>query len=192
VGQEVGREIGGAVVGDLVLVIAFGVHHPDFKIAGTDQAARKQVLVVDDLLRRLRMLGAVNDLFSVIRPERAAIVSQLMGELLYVAAVGIHGVDVEVAVAGRGKDDLLAIRSDGGVRVVAWRMSEGKQVAAVRFGGVDFVAVVNWPDVAARVIGLGWALGAGGVRRGEQDAIARGKEITASGAPLAGRDQLGR
>src|SRR5262249_17882772 len=60
------------------------------------------------------------------------------------------------------------------------------------FCGVDFVAVVNWPDVAARVIGLGWALGAGGVRRGEQDAIARGKEITASGAPLAGRDQLGR
>src|SRR5262249_54841767 len=190
--QEVGREIGGAVVGDLVLVVAVGVHHPDFKIAGTDQAARKQVLVVDDLFRRLRMLGAVDDLLSVIRPEWTAIVAQFMRELLHVAAVGVHGVNVEIAVAGRGKDDLLAVTSDSGFRVVAWRMSEGKQVAAIRFCGIDLVGVVDWPDVAARVIGLGRALSAGRVRRGKQDAIARGKKVAAGGAPLAGRDQLGR
>src|SRR5216683_4745973 len=103
VGVEERSEIGRAVVGNLRLVFAVGVHDPNLQVAGTNQAAREQVFIVGDFLLVLGVLGAVDNLLSVIRKERAAVVTQLMRELANVLPVGIHGVDIEIAIAHRRK-----------------------------------------------------------------------------------------
>src|ERR1035441_8283942 len=93
VGMPEGREIGGAIVGDLVLVAAVGVHHPYLEVAGTNQPLGQQGLVIGDLFGRGGMLGAVNDLLSVERKEWSAVVAQFVRKLANVRAVRIHGVD---------------------------------------------------------------------------------------------------
>src|SRR5208283_4704168 len=173
IGQEIRGEIRRAVASDLVLVGAIGVHHPDFEVAGTDQALREEVLVVLDLLGRLRMLGAVDDFLAVVRPKRAAIIAEFVGELLHIAAVGVHGVNVQVAIAGGGENDVLAVARDGGFCVVARGMGQLPQVGAVGLGGVNVIDIVDRPDVAARIVGLGRARGAGGMRGGKENFVAR-------------------
>src|ERR1700687_233027 len=100
------------------------------------------------------MLGAVDDFLAIVRPEGAAVVTQLVGELLHVGAVGIHGVDVEVTVAGGSEDDVLAVAGDGGLGVVAARVGKLLQIAAIRLRRIDLIGIVDRPDVAVGVIGL--------------------------------------
>src|SRR6185369_6888041 len=118
------------------------------------------------------MLGSVYDLFAVIGPERAAVVTEFVSKLPRVFAIGVHGVDVEVAIARGSEDDVLAVARYGGLGVVAWRVDEELQVAAVWLGGVDAIGIVDGPDVAARIIGLGRAFDAGSVRGRKKNAIA--------------------
>jgi len=108
-----------------------------------------------------------------------------------VAAVRIHGVDIEIAIARGGKDDLPAIASDGGFGVVSRRVGEAAQVAAVRIGGVNVVGVVDRPYIAFGIIGLGRTLCAGRMRGRKQDALAGRKEVAAGGASLAGAQAFG-
>src|SRR6267143_2359344 len=138
------------------------------------------------------MLGAVDDLLAIVRPEGAAVVTHLVGELLHVGAVGIHGVDVEVTIARGSEDNVLAVAGDGGLGVVAARVGKLFQIAAIRLRRIDLIGIVDRPDVAVGVIGLRWTLGACRVSRGEKDAIAGGQEIGASGSDLAGSYVLGR
>jgi len=42
-----------------------------------------------------------------------------MRQLANIASVGVHRVDVEVAVTRRREDDLFAVAADGGLRIVA-------------------------------------------------------------------------
>src|SRR5258708_34673208 len=186
IGQEIRSKIGGAVVCDLALVLAISIHDPYFQVAGADQSARQKFFVVGNFLGRLGMLGAVDDLLAVVRPERTAIVTQLVRELFHVAAVSIHGVDIDVGVARGRENDFLAVARDGGFRIVAWRIGQAVQITAVRLGGVNVIGVVNRPDVALGIVGLGRALRAGGVRGRKKNAVARGKEIAAGGASFAG------
>src|SRR6267154_1793109 len=78
VGMEERSEIGRAVVGNLRLVFAVGVHDPDFQVAGTDQAAREQVFIIGNFFLVFGVLGAVDNLLSIIGKERAAIVTKFM------------------------------------------------------------------------------------------------------------------
>src|SRR6266513_1593369 len=116
------------------------------------------------------MLGAVDDFLAIVGPEGAAVVTQLASELLDVGAVGIHGVDVEIAIAGGSDHDVLAVPGDGGLGVVAVRAGKLLHIAAI------------W---------LGRTVGACRVSRGEEDAIAGGKEIGASRSAFAGAYELG-
>src|SRR5947199_227008 len=65
------------------------------------------------------MLGAVDDFLAIVRPEGAAVITQLVGELLHTGAVGIHGVDVQVAVAGGREHDVLAVPGGRGLGILA-------------------------------------------------------------------------
>src|ERR1700674_1026514 len=137
------------------------------------------------------MLGAVDDFLAIVGPEGAAVIAQLVGELLHVGAVGIHGVDVEVAIAGGSEDDVLAVPGDRGLGVVAVRAGKLLQITAIRLGRIDLIGIVDRPDVPVGVIGLRRTVGACRVSRGEEETIAGGKEIGASRAALAGAYELG-
>src|SRR5664279_2272542 len=100
-------------------------------------------------------------------------------------AVGVHGVDVDVAVARGSENDVLAIAADGGFRIVAGSVGQQAQIAVIELRGVDLVAVVNGPHVTLRIVRLRWTLRTGGVSRGIQDAIARRENVTARGTALA-------
>src|SRR5258708_26945981 len=138
------------------------------------------------------MLGAVDDFLAIVRPEGAAVVTQLVGELLHVRAVGIDGVDVEVAVARGSEEDVVGVGGDGGLGVVAARVGKLFQFAAIWLRRINLIGIVDRPDVPVGVIGLRRTVGACCVSRGEKDAVTGGKEIGASGAALAGTYELGR
>src|SRR5262249_33192685 len=127
------------------------------------------------------LLRTVDDFLSVVGPERAAVVTKLMRKLLHVRAIGIHSVDVQIAVARRGEDDVLAVARNSGFGVVSMRFGNWLQIAAIRLGGVHGVSIVDGPNVAVRIIrwrraGIGSSEG-GGVKH----ARVAGKEIAAGG-----------
>src|SRR5271166_6442236 len=115
-----------------------------------------------------------------------------MGELFNVAAIGVHGVDIEIAIARRGKDDLLTVAGNSGFSVVAGSVGEEAQVAAIELGSIDLIAAVDRPDVTVRIVRLRRTLWAGGMGGGVQHAIAGGKDIATGCPAFAGADQLGR
>ena len=55
--------------------------------------------VVGFLFFSLRMISAIDDLFAVVRPERAAVVTEFVRQPPHIPAVRIHRVDVEIAIA---------------------------------------------------------------------------------------------
>src|SRR5271167_2048218 len=115
-----------------------------------------------------------------------------MGKLLHAAAVGVHGIDVEVAITCRGEDNLLAVAGNGGFCVVARGVSEDTEIAAIQLGGVDLVAAIDRPDVAMGVVRLWGTVRTGGVGRREQHAVAGGEDVATGSLAFAGADQLGR
>src|SRR5204863_1074176 len=131
------------------------------------------------------MLGAVDDFLAIVRPEGAAVITQLVGELLHVGAVGIHGVDVQVAVAGGREHDVLAVPGDGGLGIVAVRAAKLFQITPIYLGRKDLIGIVDRPDVAVGIIGLRRTIRACGMSRGKQNAIAGRNEVGASSAALA-------
>src|SRR5204862_4703788 len=137
------------------------------------------------------MLGAVDDFLAIVGPEGAAVVTQLASELLDVGAVGIHGVDVEIAISGGSEHGVLGVPGDGGLGVVAVRAGKLLHIAAIWLGRIDLIAIVNRPDVTMGVIRLRRTVGACRVSRGEEEATAGGKEIGASRAALTGAYELG-
>src|SRR5438445_6049742 len=137
------------------------------------------------------MLGAVDDFLAIVRPEGAAVITQLVGELLHTGAVGIHGVDVEVAVAGGREHDVLAVPGDRGLGVVAVRAAKLFQITPIYLGGKNLIGIVDRPDVAVGIIGLRRTVRACGMSRGKENTIAGGKEVGASSAALASAHELG-
>lgn len=138
------------------------------------------------------MLGAVDDFRSIIRPERSAVIAKFIGELLHVRAIGIHGKNVQVTVACRSENDMLAVASDGRFSVVSMSTTQLSEVRAIRLGDVDLVGTVDWPDVTVRVIRLGRAIRARRMRRREKNPVSRRKEVAAGGSSLASANELGR
>src|SRR5271163_190811 len=126
-----------------MLVGAVGIHYPKFQISGTYQSCCEEVLVILDFLGRLGMLGAIDDFRTVVGPERAAIVAEFIGQLLHVAAIRVHGENVQIAIAGGGENDVLAIAGDGRFRVVASSMGQLLQVRAICLGGINLVGIVD-------------------------------------------------
>src|SRR6266550_693780 len=104
----------------------------------------------------------------------------------------LGAVDDFLAIVGpEGAAVVTQLASDGGLGVVAVRVGKLFQIAAIRLGRIDLIAIVNRPDVAMGVIRLRRTVGAFRVSRGEEDAIAGGKEIGASRAAFAGAYELG-
>jgi hypothetical protein len=94
---------------DLAHLSAVGAHHVDLEPARPDQALLQERRVLLALGGRLRVGRAVHDEPTVPREERPAVVARTIGEARHPRAVGVHHVQVEVAIAERGEDDTPAI-----------------------------------------------------------------------------------
>src|SRR5262249_38031463 len=121
VGGEVRSEVGGAVGGDGVVGGAVGVHDANLQAPRGVGGAGEVLAISGQVFRRLRMVGAVDDLFAVVGVEGAAVVARRVGQPDDARAVGVHRVDLQVPVARGCEDDLLPVAGDGGLRVVDGR-----------------------------------------------------------------------
>ena len=69
-------------------------------------------------------MRSVHDPLAVGGKKGAAVVAQLVGQALHSAAVGVHGVNVQVSVAHRREDDPLAIVGKRRLGVVPGALGE--------------------------------------------------------------------
>src|ERR1041385_5790871 len=97
--EEVWPKVRVAVVRHLPLVRSVGIHHPDLERRRTNQILLQQVQVILLVFLGLRVIRAIDDLLTVVRPEWTTVVSKLVRQLPHVLAVGIHRVYVESAAA---------------------------------------------------------------------------------------------
>src|SRR5579863_5602001 len=136
------------------------------------------------------MVGAVDDPLAIGREGWAAVVAEFVRELLYVAAVGVHGVDVEIAVANGGERDLLAVERDCGFGIIAGSVGELLEVGAVRIRRENVVSRINSPDITLGEVRAGRAFGAGEVGRSVENLLAVRIEEAAGSASFAGGDHV--
>ena len=132
-----------------------------------------------------------DDLRAVGRVESASVVPDAVRQPLHIGAVRGHRVQFQVAVACAREHDPVSDRRKGGLGVVAVGLGELPQVAAVRIGREDVVALVDGPDVPLREVGLGGAGQVGKMRGRVEDLIPRRIEIGTGGAPVAGAHHTG-
>ncbi len=187
-GEEGRGEGGGVEVGELARLAAVGVGGPDLELARPHQPARQELPVVVELGPH-RPRGAPDDLPAVGREVGAAVVARGVGQPLDVAAIGIHPVELEIAVTVGGEDQRAVLGADGRLGVVGGVLGQPPEVAAVRLRGPDLIGRVDGPDVALRAVGRRRAGVARGVGGGEEHAAAVRGEVGAGGPSFAGRDQ---
>ena len=101
----------------LPFVRSIRVHHPDIQNGRANQILFQQIDIVGFLFFRLRMIGAIDNLLAVIRPEWPAIVTEFISQPLHVTTVGIHRVDVQITAA-LGGEGQLSLAGDGGLGVI--------------------------------------------------------------------------
>ena len=138
---------------------------------------------------------------AVGREEGAAVVALAVGDPARVLAVGVHDVDLGVAVAERREDDALAVGRVAPLGVVAGGVGQADEVLAVGVGAEDVHERVEVPAIALRAAIRGplggrgrgpGVVGQGGVevRRREEDRLAVGVVEAARALALARADEL--
>ena len=194
VGEEEGRERGGAEVGHLAGVpgaLEGHVGHPDLELARAHEVLRQELLVVLEVGPG-RTRGAIDDLLAVAGEEGAAVVARAVGETHHVLAVGVHPVELEVAVAGRGEDDRAVDRADRRLGVVGLVPGELLQRAALDVAGEELVGAVDRPDIALRAVGRRRAIGGREMgRRRRGSAGCRDRSRRRSSCPCRSRAATG-
>ena len=152
VGRECRAKAGRAQIGDLFLAAAIGLHDPDFKRCGPNQILPKQFLVVCNIFFALRMVRAIDDPLAVRRKRRTTVVAEFVGQLFHVLAIGIHRVNIEIAIAHRSEHDLLPVERNRRFGIVALRISKLLQFRAIGVRGEDVVSRIDSPNIALRKV----------------------------------------
>src|SRR5207253_2929022 len=104
--------------------------------------------------------------------------------------IGAHGPEIQVAGSERRVDDAAGFPVDGGFGIVARGVGELLQNLAGVGGEINVIAGKNAPDITFAAIGRRGASIARFVGGGVDDVPAVAQEISASGAALAGGDQV--
>ena len=182
VGMKEGREARRGEMGHLPRIASVGVGHPDLEPRGPYQPLGEEALVVGRVGGGLGIHRPPHQPAPVRREVRAAVVAHPVGYPADVAAVHLHGVELDVAVARAGEHDPLPVGRHGGLGIVGVVPRESLEIAPVRPGGVD-LQVVERPDVAVRAVGgrraVARVLEGGAV----EDPAPSVVEVAAGGAP---------
>ena len=94
---------------NLPLIRPIGIHDPDFQRCWTNQILFEQTQIIAPLFFRLRMVGAIDDLLAVVRPEWPTVIPQFIGQTANMFTVGIHRIDVQITITHRGEDKLAVL-----------------------------------------------------------------------------------
>src|SRR4029077_11715979 len=97
--------------------------------------------------RRLRVGRTPDDLLPVRREPGTTVLAYPVGDALLVAAIRVHGIQVDVAVHRAGEDELLPVIGNGGLGVVRAVAGKLSQLSSVEPGGVD-LEVSKRPDIS--------------------------------------------
>src|SRR5437588_12256193 len=116
------------------------------------------------------MIGAIDDLLAVIRPERTAVVTKFIRQTLHILTARIHCVNVQITITLRSEHQ-LALTIDGRLSVVTGRRRQSFEIRSVRVGGEDIERVVNRPHIALREIRTWWTLLTAEVRKRIQNGL---------------------
>ena len=187
---EVGGPVGAAEVGDLAHLAAVGLGDVQFHFRRLYQAARQKAQVLIHSFAHFGAARAPHDVLAIGAEEGTAVIAQLAGNALDVAAIDVAGVEVQVAVAGAGEDDFVAFRADGGFRVIAFASDQQFGLASAHGSRVDVIARINGPDVLVVRAATGYfrARRVGGVGGGVEDFLVAGHEVGAGGAAKSRAD----
>src|SRR5260221_441751 len=79
------------------------------------------------------------NLLAIRRPGCVIILSRIVGEILRLAAIGVHDVDFVVAVTVAGEGDLFAVGRPDGPVIHDFRFGYASDIAAVGIHDVDFL-----------------------------------------------------
>ena len=109
VGVQKRRPIRRAIVGNLPFVGSIRSHHENLGSGRLDQVLLEQRFVLGHFFFAFWVVRTINDGFAVPGKERPAVVTLLVRQSLYAAAIDIHAIDIEIAAAHRGKDDFSPI-----------------------------------------------------------------------------------
>ena len=145
-------------------------------------------------------VGPVGDPLAVGREEGTTVVARLVGQLPHSGAIGIHHIDVGIAVAIADKQNLPAVGGEGAFGVVAGSVGELLKAAAVGARGKNIHVGIEVPLITPPAAGAGvfGCLRAGvgfcllkvwiGVARSEEEPRAVRGEKTAGGSAAAVAD----
>src|SRR3989440_9164750 len=97
------------------------------------------------------MISAIDDLLAVIRPERAAVVTNFIRQTLQVLTTRIHRVDVQITITLRSKHQ-LALPIDGCLGIVTEGGRQSFEIRSIRIRGEDIESVIDRPYIALRKI----------------------------------------
>ena len=152
VGKERRRERRRVQIGDLHGVASVRLGDPELELGRSDQPLPQQRLVAVALCSRSRPRGAPDDVRAVAVEEGPAVVTDLVGQPANVAAVGVHPIELQIAVADRGEHDRSVDGTDRGLRVISRGVGQTAEIRAVAAGAKNVVARVDCPHVALPLI----------------------------------------
>ncbi len=190
VGSERRGETGAAEIRDPLGVLAIGVGDEDLHFHGRSQVLGQFVFVILHSFRSGRMAGAPDQLLTVPREERAAVVADAGSDLACLAAVHVADPQVQIAAALGGPHHFPGLPVHGGFRVVSRMREHLLDNLSVERGLVHLKRFVDWPQIALAAVDAGRTWRAGFVRGRVNDVLAVGIEISAGGAALARRHQV--
>src|SRR5581483_3517411 len=120
------------------------------------------------------------------RVKRTAIITQLVGQPLCAASIGLHRIDFQVAVTRGSEDDLLAVGRNCGLGVVTRSPRELPQDFSIDRSVEDLERRIDGPDVPFGIVRTRRACGTGQMSGGIEKVPAVAKEKAASCPALTG------
>lgn len=189
VGVEERGEGGRFEARHLLLVLAIGIHDPDFELGWADHVLFEQSDVVGALLFALDEVASPDDFLSVPADEGAAVVALLVGEASDLFRHEVGAVDLEVAVLVAGEGHVATIGVDGGFGDVAVDVEDGFENVGLEISAVEGELGIDHPDVAFAAVELLLRSFVGGECAAEVDVFVVGRDVAAGASALSGRDE---
>lgn len=130
--EEKRRKIRISVVGQLLLVFAVSVAHEDLHFPRFDKLFRKEVPILSYFCAVGGMIAPVNDLLAIPGEKCASVITEFVRDPSYSRTIEVHGVQFQIAVAGRGKHNFVALRRNCRFGIISGARGQNFEVAAIR------------------------------------------------------------
>jgi len=77
-----------------------------------------------------------------------------VGYLFHVAAIQIHGINIQIAIAHTGKHNFISLWRNSGFCIIAWRIGQAFGDVAFKDGHKNIVAVIYRPHILLYLVSV--------------------------------------